>query len=992
MKIQFEENLEYQKEAIDAVTGIFVGLLQAKSEFTVMKSVQMDIENSLGIGNRCTLLPSEISRNIEGIQEKYALPQSKVFNKEDYHFSIEMETGTGKTYVYLRTILELYKEYGFTKFIIIVPSIAIKEGVYKTLQITKEHFKQLYGNIPYNYFIYSSKHVEQLRNFAVNNTVQIMIMTIDAINKEDKNIIHQSREQTNGYKPIEYVRSCNPIVILDEPQNMESQKAKEAIKSLNPLCTLRYSATHKEKYNVLYQLNSVKAYQKRLVKQIELKNITPPQDNNMPYIKVIQINTSKQAKPTAELEIDIWQKSGQIKRKKIKVHAGDDIREKAKREIYDGYTVQEIDARTNTVNLGKVILSLGQCNGGGNLDEIKRLQIRATITSHLEKQKKLLPRGIKVLSLFFIDKVSNYREYDVETNEPKKGKYAEIFEEEYNQLIRSSEYRDIYDEYFSKYSVNDVHDGYFSKDRVSTRTGKKYEQEKDTNGKTNADNDTFEKIMRDKEKLLLLNEPLSFIFSHSALKEGWDNPNVFQICTLNETTSEIKKRQEIGRGLRLAVNQNGERVHGFDVNTLTVIANESYDSFVQGLQNEMEKDEGIVFDYIDKYSFSNIVYNNKGKEEIIGYQLSEKVFNSLVEYGYVTKQGKTTNLLKEDIQNDNVYISEEFSHIKSGIIERIKELTSKLPIYNATDKHPINIRKEVLLSSDFKLLWNKIKYKTKYNVHFSEHELIEVCSKAIDNELFISNVFYTVEKNTLEITQGGINQNKEKSGLEMIRGSGNNKYILPDVITNLQNITNLTRKTIATILQSTKTLSSLQRNPQDYIRRCSEIINRTISSLSVDNIEYQKLGDDIFYSQEQFESHELFGYLKNMMRKRSNIEKSCKSPYEYVRVDSDIECEFAQELERSENVLVYIKLPSWFVIPTPLGNYNPDWAILIRPERGIDKEKLYFVAETKGKVYKDELGSKERGKVICGERHFSVLGSDIQYTIVDTFDKILEKL
>lgn len=567
MKIKFEEDLGYQLEAIESITDIFNGQENNKTMFTVEKTVGSQIklgtvENELSIGNSLLLFPEEILKNLNEIQVKNGLPQTKKLRKDDYHFSVEMETGTGKTYVYLRTIMELNKQYGFTKFIIVVPSIAIKEGVYKTLEITKDHFKGLYDNVPYDYFIYDSKKIDMIRNFAVNDTIQIMVITIDAFNK-DTNIIKQERDQANGYRPIDYIQQCHPIVIIDEPQNMESDKAKEAIKDLNPICTLRYSATHKEKYNPVFKLDSIDAYDKQLVKQIEVATVGVTQSANTEYIKVTDIKATKTG-ITAKLELDV--KSGaKVTRKEVTVKKGDHLNEKAKRDIYDGYTVNEItvneeDSSKSFIDLGKVRLTLGQLNGGENPDTIKRLQIRKTIKEHLDKQKRLKDQGIKVLSLFFIDKVANYRIYDSETGESKKGKYAIMFEEEYYELIQRPEYHDL-----GTLSVplekrpEVVHDGYFSMDKKKSKSGKEYFEEKDTKGNTNADNDTFNKIMRDKERLLSFDEPLSFIFSHSALKEGWDNPNVFQICTLNETTSEMKKRQEIGRGLRIAVNQHGER-------------------------------------------------------------------------------------------------------------------------------------------------------------------------------------------------------------------------------------------------------------------------------------------------------------------------------------------------------------------------------------------------------------------------------------------------
>lgn len=500
MKIKFEEDLAYQLEAINSITDIFSGQNSNKTLFTVeRKSGTLNfgtVENELGIGNGLLLFPEEILENLNNIQLRNGLPKTKTLKKDNYNFSVEMETGTGKTYVYLRTIMELNKKYGFTKFIIVVPSIAIKEGVYKTLEITKEHFKSLYDNVPYDYFIYDSKKIDMIRNFAVNDTIQIMVITIDAFNK-DSNIINQERDQANGYRPIDYIRQCNPIVIIDEPQNMETDTAKKAISQLNSLCTLRYSATHKDRYNPVFKLDSIDAYEKQLVKQIEVATVGVTRNANTEYIKLTNVKASKSG-ISAKLELDV--KSGNsVKRKEVTIKLGDYLNEKTKRSIYDGYIVNEItyveeDQSKSFVDLGKVKLTLGQVNGGENPDVIKRLQIRKTIQEHFDKQKRLKNRGIKVLSLFFIDKVANYRTYDTETGEVQKGKYALMFEEEYNKLLELPEYQEMGElsvPFHQRASL--AHDGYFSADKKKSKSGKEYFEEKDTKGNTNADNDTFNK-------------------------------------------------------------------------------------------------------------------------------------------------------------------------------------------------------------------------------------------------------------------------------------------------------------------------------------------------------------------------------------------------------------------------------------------------------------------------------------------------------------------
>ena len=996
MKIKFEENLEYHLEAINSVTDIFLGQEVNKSIFTVEKSSnpQLSItsnENQTGTGNKISLIPEQISENLNKIQTRNGLPKTEVSEEDMYNFSVEMETGTGKTYVYLRTIMELNKKYGFKKFIIVVPGKAIKEGVYKALQITEEHFKSLYDNIPYNYFIYDSEKMNMIRNFAINDNIEIMIITIQSFNKAidngNPNNIYKDLDQANGERPIDYITQCNPILILDEPQNMETDIAKKAIKELNPLCTLRYSATHKEIYNPVFKLDSIAAYEKKLVKQIEVATVGLSQNSNTEYIKVTSITSGKKG-IKAKIEIDKKKKST-VKRTEISIEHGDILSEKAKRDIYDGYIVNEItyneaDPSKSFIDFGKVRLTVGQVNGGQDPDVIKRAQIRKTIQEHFEKQLALKAKGIKVLSLFFIDRVANYRTYDPETGEAKKGKYALMFEEEYNALIKSGKYSGFENAFTA-------HDGYFSTDKKKTKSGVEYNEFKDTKGNTNADDETFNKIMKDKEKLLSFDEPLAFIFSHSALREGWDNPNVFQICTLNETSSEMKKRQEIGRGLRIAVNQAGERVRGFDVNTLTVMANESYEQFVESLQKEMEKDENIKFGLIEEYIFSNILISNEdGKEIYLEHEKSREIFQDLIEKGYIDKKGNPKDKLKKDLDNNELEVDGKFEDIKKEIFNKLKATTAKLIIKNADEKKKITLNKEVFLGEDFKELWDKVKYKTMYQVNFDSEKLINECAVSIDEEMHISNQSFTYDKKKLAMTKGGIVENgvyEIEEKLEVI-----NKYRLPDIITYLQNEINLTRKSIVSILTKTKTLNSFKKNPQSYLEQVSDIIKRKMKKLLVDGIKYEKIGNTDYYSQELFKNSEIFGYLKDEMSKQGNMVETGKTPYSSIIIDSEVEREFAEGLEKNGNVKVYTKLPDWFKIPTPLGYYNPDWAILVKEENE-KAEKLYFVIETKGSTDKDKRRDVENLKIDCGKKHFEALHVDYADCVnINDFKKEIDKV
>ena len=588
MKIKFYDNLDYQLDAINSIADIFKGQEITLSLFGIKaQDIVGTRQIETGIGNRLTLSEDELIKNIQEIQKKNALELTKNIDKNNLNFSIEMETGTGKTYVFLRTIFELNKRYGFKKFIIVVPSIAIKEGVKKNLDITKEHFKTLYDNTPYNYFIYDSNKLNQINEFARSNEIEIMIINIDAFNKS-KNVINLPQEATLGEKPIDLIASTNPIVIIDEPQSVDTtQKAKKAIESLNPLFILRYSATHREKYNLMYKLDAVDAYEKKLVKQIEVASIRLSDTSNLPYIKFVSCS---QNPIRARVEIEVLQ-NGKLQRKTKTIKGNSDLFEITGRDVYSGYLVREIYVEKDNEYIefaNSVILRLGEVIGDVDKEHLQYLQIKKTIEEHLEKEKMLLDKGIKVLSLFFIDRVANYRVYDKEGN-PEKGKFALFFEKAFNELINLPKFTKL-KEIYNNLSIDEIHDGYFSQDNKG--------KFKDTKGDSKADESTYEKIMKNKEKLLSIEEPLRFIFSHSALKEGWDNPNVFQICTLNETKSVVKKRQEIGRGLRLCVNNKGERVYGFEVNRLTIIANESYEDFAKNLQKEYEEDLGIKFGII----------------------------------------------------------------------------------------------------------------------------------------------------------------------------------------------------------------------------------------------------------------------------------------------------------------------------------------------------------------------------------------------------------
>lgn len=993
MKIQFESQLEYQNEAIDSIVSIFEGQEICQSNFTVasMNDNLFTMTNDLGIGNRLELLDDEILSNVQQIQLKNGLPQSEKLGSMD--FSIEMETGTGKTYVYLKSIFEMNRKFGFIKFIIVVPSVAIKEGANKTLEMTNEHFKGLFDNVNYDYFVYDSSNLEQVRDFATSSDIRIMIINIDAFKKSfadptkdnKANLIHRTNDRLNGMKPIDFIASTNPIVIIDEPQSVDNTaKSKEAIITLNPLCKLRYSATHTQKYNLMYKLDSIDAYEKKLVKQIEVANVRTTDNSNQAYIKLLSVKASPRS---AKIEV-VSNKKGISKLETITIKDNSDLYELTNRDVYDNFIVNDIyiEKDNEYILFGNGIsIAIGESIGDIDEDTIKRLQIRKTIEEHLDKEKNLNPKGIKVLSLFFIDKVANYRSYNTEGN-PVKGKFALWFEEEYKKLIKLPKYKTLFE------GINDLdievektHDGYFSQDKK----GKLKDSSESATGelKSNADDeDTFNRIMKNKEKLLGFEDPLRFIFSHSALKEGWDNPNVFQICTLKEgTKSEIRRRQEIGRGLRICVNQDGQRVYGFDVNTLTVMANETYEEFAIGLQKEIEREEGIKFGVIETHEFANITIRNEdGSIAYLGVKQSELIHKYLIEKDYIDKKGKVQDTLKKDLFDNKFEVPEEFEEIKPQIISVIKKISGKLNIKNADDKVQVKVNKQILLSDDFKDLWDRIKYQTTYRVDFDEDKLIDECAKNIQNELRVGKIKYIYSKATNKITKIGVEIDEENLIKDKYIDCEIIDYKLPDIITYLQNETNLTRKNIVDILVKSEKLKDFKNNPQKFIDKAVELIKKTMNLFIVDGIKYQKIGNDFYYAQECFEKDELFGYLTKNMYKNKNE----KSPYEYTVYDSDIERTFAVDFDTNPDVKLFAKLPSWFKINTPLGTYNPDWAVLIEKEN--QEKRLYFVVESKGNLFGMDLRDNEAAKIECGKRHFKSIGANAQLVQSNNFKNFME--
>ena len=991
MKIKFNPNLDFQTEAINSIVDIFQGQEICQSNFTVAPLKEVDDllsgvdQNDLGIGNHLRLLDEDILENVKRIQLRNGLALSDELDGKN--FTVEMETGTGKTYVYLRSIFELNRKYGFTKFIIVVPSVAIKEGVNKSLQMTEEHFKGLYDNIQFDYFVYDSQKLGQVRNFATTDYIQIMVINIDAFRrsfmdpgKEDKaNIIHRPHDRMTGSKPIEFIQATKPIVIIDEPQSVDrTQKSKEAIRSLNPLCSLRYSATHVDHYNMMYRLDSIDAYERKLVKQIEVVGIEVQDAHNLAYVKLLKADNRK-SPIQAQIELDIVQRSGAVARKTKWVRSGDDLLDiSGGRSIYDGYIIEDIYCEKDNEYISFTskpeIVRLNQAIGQVNDDEYKRLQIRKTVEEHLDKELYLKPRGLKVLSLFFIDRVANYRMYNDDGNS-LKGKYAEMFEAEYTRAIRKPKYDCLFEGVERETAAEGVHNGYFAIDKKKV-AGESVETYKESRGEgtTKADESAYQLIMRDKEKLLSFDSKLKFIFSHSALKEGWDNPNVFQICTLNETTSVMKKRQEIGRGLRIAVNQDGERVHGFEVNTLTVMANESYENFASQLQKEIEREEGIRFGVVEQHLFANIpVPTGDYKTEYMGVEASLRLWNHLKTKGYIDTNGKVQDSLRTALKSGEVDLPDDMVDHVDKIKSVLQKVAGKLNIKNANDRKRVKLNKAVFLGEEFKQLWERIKYRTTFRVNFDSAKLIEKCAEEIQKSLVIGRARFITRKARLEVDRGGV---QAESVYETAAIYEAHDYDLPDVVGYLQNETNLTRRSLVEIMKRSERLQDFKNNPQKYIEQVSAIIKHQMRLFIVDGIKYKKIGEHQFYAQELFEENELYGYLnKNML-------SSKKSVFDHVVYDSEVEAEFTRSFELSDDVKVYAKLPGWFKIDTPLGSYNPDWTVLIEMD---GKDRLFFVVESKGGLFTDSLRATEQAKIDCGREHFKELETEVGFTVANSF-------
>lgn len=849
MKLHFESDLPYQAAAIEAVCDLFRGQEVCRSVFTVTAqaltdSGQQSFEGKQftaegGIGNDLQLLiDEELSENLQKVQLRNGVPPSdKLKPKQALDFTVEMETGTGKTYVYLRTVFELNERYGFTKFVVVVPSVAIKEGVNKTLQITREHFEGLYpGAKGYEFFQYNSDRLGEVRNFATSPNIQIMVITVGAINKfgdeaaavaeesdeakrreKSKNKMYRASEKTGGERPIDLIRNTRPILIVDEPQSVDGGmdgKGKKALAHMDPLCTLRYSATHVDKHNMVYRLDAVDAYEQKLVKQIEVAAATVQGGSNKPYVKLLAVANKKGA-ITASIEVDRENAAGAVRRETITVQDGFDLEQETGRPLYANVRIGEIRAAKADqfielkVPGGEEFLRIGEAWGDVDPKAVQRAMIARTIKEHLDKEKRLRPLGVKVLSLFFIDEVAKYRQYDEQGN-AIKGEYALMFEEEYKRLAKHPDYQSLFKEVDLSAAASEVHNGYFSIDKKKIG-GKTVEVLKDTSGSTAADDDTYSLIMRDKEKLLSFSSPLKFIFSHSALKEGWDNPNVFQICNFSTRDTERWRRQTIGRGLRLCVNQKGERLRGFEVNTLTVIATESYEQFAENLQRDIEKDTGIQFGIVKDHEFAGIgVGQENGDVAPLGFDASKALWAHLKSQGYIDSKGKVQDNLRTALKEGTLVLPDQFSAQKEQIAAVLKKITGKLEIKDADERKTVPVRKSVLVSQEFKALWDRIKHKTTYRVQFDNVQLIKKSIEALNDMPPVAKTRLLWKKAEMSITKAGVDASEVAVSSPV--AIDENDIDLPDVLTELQERTHLTRKTIAHILTESTRLQDFKRN------------------------------------------------------------------------------------------------------------------------------------------------------------------------------------
>lgn len=1011
MKLQFRHQ-KFQADAAKAVVSVFAGQPYRTPSYMMDKGDEnyqismMDEEMFTGWSNHKIvpeLSDALILEHLQKIQrENQIQPSEKLEGR--YNLTIEMETGVGKTYTYIKTMYELNKHYGWSKFIIVVPSIAIREGVFKSFQVTEEHFAEEYGK-KIRFFIYNSARLTEIDHFASDNSIHVMIINSQAFNAKGKDArrIYMKLDAFRSRRPIDIIAKTNPILIIDEPQSVEGKQTKENLKQFNPLMTLRYSATHKSDslYNMVYRLDAMEAYNKRLVKKIAVKGITASGTTaTESYIYLESINLSKSA-PTATIQFEMKGAKGIRKVSRI-VSEGFNLYDHSGQmeEYKEGYVVSRIDGRDDSIEfLNGIKLYAGDIVGQVNEEQIRRIQIRETIDSHLKREEELFHKGIKVLSLFFIDEVAKYKQYD-EAGNPENGIYADIFEQEYQDIlehrqrtIRDAEYR----KYLDAISAKDTHAGYFSIDKK----GKMIDPKLSGKETTTDDVDAYDLIMKNKELLLDRNpkkSPVRFIFSHSALREGWDNPNVFQICTLKQSGSDVRKRQEVGRGLRLCVNQDGERMDsnilGNDVhrvNVLTVIASESYDSFAKALQSELaEAVADRPREVTVELFLGKVLKDHQGNEQPVDKDLADEIHYELIMNRYIDRKMALTDNYYEDKANGNLKLSEELAEYTTSIVDILSSIydPKQMLAENARSNNvELQLDEEKLAMPEFKALWNKINAKTVYVVDFDTGELVRKSIASLDKNLRVSEIYFKVESGSMEEIQSkeelvsgdSFKKHNTDKHRNTVSANSNVPY---DLVGKLVEGTNLTRKAVVEILQGVKknTFELFKINPEEFIIKATALINDEKAGAIIEHISYDLMDEK--YGMEVFTDPSIKGRLG------SNVMKAEKHLYDHILYDSKNEKDFATELDTNSDVAVYVKLPDGFYISTPVGRYNPDWAIAFY--EGTVKH-IYFVAETKGSMNSMQLRLIEDSKIHCAREHFKAISnSEVVYDVVDSYKSLLE--
>lgn len=960
MKLKFDPNQQFQQDAINAAVDLFDGQPQDAGNFltklqerNVAEGIKLLKLDEVGaVGNNLVLDKEAVLQNLQNVQNRNGLQVNSQLDGDALNFSVEMETGTGKTYVYLRTVFELAKKYSFTKFIILVPSVAIKEGVATSIRLMKDHFTELYS-IPFDSFTYSGKSSEEVQAFATSTNVQIMVMTIDSV-KGDKNtrIIHQTRDKLNGLKPIEYLAATQPVVIMDEPQNMESELSQSAIGELNPLCTLRYSATHKNEHNVIYRLDPVDAHEQNLVKQIVVADVVQQGTDAKPYIKLIDV---KRDPWQAKLELVVRTAQG-LTRKQINVKQHQDLAVVTNNDAYsNNWRVSEINLEPASIELtNHGMLMLGESIGDNN-DSIYKEMIRETIKEHLKKEYMMREQGIKVLSLFFIDKVANYLDYD-ENGGEIEGQFAKWFDELFIEERNKSEiYRDLLPQ-----EPQDLRRAYFS---VMKKGGKSRAVDSSERGNQN-DNDAYDLIMRDKERLLSQEEPVRFIFSHSALREGWDNPNVFQICVLREMGETLERRQTIGRGLRLPVNKDGERVAESSVAQLTVIANESYREFADSLQKEY-KNSGVSIGVVRREEFSKITLIDTLEAEKLGYNSSLKIWDCLNRAGFIDEGGRVLPTFAPSNLGFSLNLPEEFKDYEGEITTIISNCKVERFVKQARNRRTRTLNKQLLNDPVFEEFWHRISRRTTYNVQVDRQKIIDESVRAIKREAYIEPLRIQVTRSGVKVLRGGTRG--EELGVRSAELTGS--YDLPDIIKELQEATSLTRKTLVDILIQSDRLQEFIHNPNDFIQMVKRNILNVLAASVIDGIQYQEIGGSVYELRElQKDGLEEKARFIDQMYEVKNQQKSV---FDYVVYDSDPELKFAELLDSREDIKMFVKLPDKFRVPTPVGDYNPDWAI-VKHEDGQDR--VYMIRETKSTQQESLLRFTESAKIRAAKKHFEAIG------------------